>query len=438
MLLSVFTPSHDSQHLPALYKCLQNQTYTNWEWVVVANGAHADSVRATVTTLASLDVRVKHISFPDDGVNNIGKLKKFACGVCRGDVYVEVDHDDLITSNCLEEVAKAAANRPKAFIYSDDVNLLENGKCITYTPSFGWRTYSCELFSVPMLAHHTFAPTPRSLCEILFAPDHVRAWTKAAYLETGGHDETMDVADDHELMVRTYLSGAEFVHIEKPLYVHRMWSNKKNTSVEKVNRIQALSHQTRDKYLHKLVDAWCLRNDYVILDMAPAERSGPAYLSVFKHGPADYVEDTSVTFFSELARDLKANGKRVGAIRAFNYLQSLPRTSINAWFNAAWNLLEPGGYLLTATPAVCDNEGKASKGAWQDPSNQSAWSNNNFWYFTDSNYARFCPEITCRYQAARNLVGYPSDFHKANLIPYVYADLVALKNDVEVPGPVLI
>ena len=436
MLLSVFTPSHNPQHLPALYKCLKNQTHTNWEWVVVANGAGADAVRNALQTLN--DQRIRCISFPSADTANIGRLKKFACNACNGDVYVEVDHDDLITPDCLEEVAKAATNNPKAFIYSDDVNLLENGKCTTYMPSFGWRNYPCELFGVPMLAHHTFAPTPRSLCEILFAPDHVRAWTKTTYLETKGHNENMDVADDHELMVRTYLSGAKFIHIKKPLYIHRMWNGQKNTSVEKVNRIQMLSHQTRDKYLYKLVDEWCLRNEYVILDMASAERSGPEYLSVAKHGPADYVEDTSITLFSEVMQQLKKQNKKVGAVRAFNYLQSLPKEKINLWFNAVWNLLEPGGYLLTATPAVCDNEGRASKGAWQDPNNQSAWSNNNFWYFTDNNYARFCPDITCRYQAVRNFVGYPSDFHKANLIPYVYADLVALKGDVEVPGPVLI
>jgi hypothetical protein len=148
--------------------------------------------------------------------------------------------------------------------------------------------------------------------------------------------------------------------------------------------------------------------------------------------------DTAVDGFDAVSKKLKETGKKVGAIRAFNFLQSIPSAAVYKWFNAAWGLLEPNGWLLTATPAICDNEGRASKGAWQDPNNVSAWSNNNFWYVTDSNYARFCPDVRCRFQAARNFTDYPSDFHRHNLIPYVYADLVALKGDMEIPGPVLI
>jgi hypothetical protein len=355
-----------------------------------------------------------------------------------GSVFVEVDHDDLITPDCLEEIAKAAQDRPHAFIYSDDVNLHEDGNCSTYMPSFGWKTYSCTMFDVPMIAHHTFKPTPRSLCEILFAPDHVRAWTREAYEKTGGHDASMDVADDHDLIVRTYLSGADFVHIPKSLYAHRMWNNQQNTSVAKVEKIQQISHQTRDKHLYGLVEEWCRRENFVILDMAMAEYSMPKYLSVYKRGPADFVVDTTVDGFETVSKKLKETGKKVGAIRAFNFLQSIPAAAVHKWFNEAWKLLEPNGWLLTATPAICDNEGRASKGAWQDPNNVSAWSNNNFWYVTDSNYARFCPDVRCRFQAARNFTDYPSDFHRHNLIPYVYADLVALKGDMEIPGPVLI
>lgn len=435
MLLSVFTPSHNPQHLPALYKCLLNQTHTQWEWVIVANGIDATNVTTAVNTLTNKDPRVHCVRYQS---SKIGDLKHFACRQAKGDVFVEVDHDDLITPDCLEEVAKAAQDRPHAFIYSDDVNLHEDGKCSTYTPAFGWKTYPCTMFDIPMTAHHTFKPTPRSLCEILFAPDHVRAWTRQAYDKAGGHNVSMDVADDHELIVRTYLSGADFVHIPKSLYAHRMWNNQQNTSVAKVEKIQRISHQTRDKHLYNLVEEWCRRENYVILDMAMAEYSAPKYLSVYKRGPADFVVDTVVDGFETISKQLKDTGRKVGAIRAFNFLQSIPSASVHNWFNAAWKLLEPNGWLLTATPAICDNDGRASKGAWQDPSNVSAWSNNNFWYITDNNYARFCPEVRCRFQAARNFVEYPSEFHRHNLIPYVYADLVALKGDMEIPGPVLI
>ena len=49
-----------------------------------------------------------------------GEVKNEASNLCRGEYLVELDHDDELTPNCLEEVAKAFINNPDVgFIYTD-------------------------------------------------------------------------------------------------------------------------------------------------------------------------------------------------------------------------------------------------------------------------------------------------------------------------------
>ena len=101
-----------------------------------------------------------------------------------------------------------------------------------------------------------------------------------------------------------------------------------------------------------------------------------------------------------------------------------------------WQSLVPGGWLLTMTPAVCDDDGRCGRGAYQDPTHVSFWSSNNAWYFTKKTHAKFVPEIRCRFQSVRLSNGYPSEWHREHLIPYVVWDAAALKPGVYWPGPV--
>ena len=67
-----------------------------------------------------------------------------------------------------------------------------------------------------------FEVTPSSLSLIFYAPNHVRIWSRDTYDKAGGHDEGMTVGDDHELLCRTYLTGARMVRIPEVLYLYRL------------------------------------------------------------------------------------------------------------------------------------------------------------------------------------------------------------------------
>lgn len=69
MLLSLFTPTHNPQYLARLARSIANQTFTNFEWVIIPNGdageIHVDPPQARIV--------------PYTGeTQNIGELKRFA------------------------------------------------------------------------------------------------------------------------------------------------------------------------------------------------------------------------------------------------------------------------------------------------------------------------------------------------------------------------
>jgi hypothetical protein len=337
---------------------------------------------------------------------------------------MEYDHDDLITDNCLEEVVKAAERCPKvSFIYSDDVTVNWDGTSHCFSKEYGWEHYVWAYKGKTYHVNKQPDPNPKSLSEILWSPDHVRVWTREAYLLVGGHDEKLPVCDDHDVMIRTYLAGAHFEHIKVPLYIHRL--RKDNTCTTRVGEIQARSRMHRNLHLHALVHEWCRRMDLPKYDLGGAHNCPEGYTPIDIH-----VNDQTGLALDVLSPEFDAAipDDSVGCFRAQDFLEHIPIGKVPALLNVLYRKLVPGGWLLTNTPAAADVEGKVGRGAFQDPTHVSFWTENNWWYFTDRAYARFVPEITCRFQPTVLVNYYPSDWHKKNFIPYVRCDLSALKD----------
>jgi hypothetical protein len=74
------------------------------------------------------------------------------------------------------------------------------------------------------------------------------------------------------------------------------------------------------------------------------------------------------------------------------------------------------------------------RGAFQDPTHVAFYNENSFWYYTEANYQAFVPEITARFQSSRLLTGFPTEWHQRHDIPYVTANLIALKDPMDRNG----
>lgn len=404
MKISIFTPTHKPVYLDRLFRSLLEQTYTNWEWIIVPNNG------AVVEPFADERVRI----FPCNDSENIGFLKSFAAGKGIGDILIEVDHDDELFPNALEECAKAFEDENIDFVYSNCCDVREN-----YTPRCftggGWENRNCKYKEYDLIETVSFPPDPASISKIWFAPNHFRAWRKSFYDKIGGHDASLDVLDDQDIMCRTYIQGT-MKHIDKPLYVYHIHAE--NTCYgEKNAKIQEVTLVLHDKYIYSLVERWCDLNSLRKIDLCGGHSKPDGYESVDLQG-------------GDISADL--NGRwpfedgTVGVFRAHDALEHL-KDPINT-MKEAYRCLAPNGWFLTQTPST------DGRGAFQDPTHVSFWNSNSFWYYTRAEQARYI-NSPVRFQSNRIKNFYPSDWHQYHNILYVKADLLKL-TDLRVPGNV--
>jgi len=424
MLLSLFTPSHDTRWLHETYQSLRDQTHAHWEWVVLLNRGAELLPNNPLTA----DTRVKVIHIRQLEKQPIGLLKKWAVSHCSGDLLVELDHDDLLAPQALQRILQAAESSKAGFLHSDWNEFYANASDRVYSSECGWEHYRHRIGDKMWRAMRAFPLSARSLHEIYWAPNHVRVWTRQAYEKAGGHDVELAVADDHDLICRTYLAGVPFEHIPEPLYLYRLHEDGSNTHVRENAKIQEQQRRVSNRYTYPLVQEWCRRNHYELLDLGAAHGKPDGFVGIDREPGADIQADVFEVLQSltrapqtRTAADEYGLQKPIGCIRATDFLEHVPRDKVVKLMNLIYEVLVPGGWLITATPST------DGRGAFQDPTHVSWWNENNFWYFTRRQQAKYVPAIKCRFQAARIWTACPSEWHEQHNIPYVHADLIALK-----------
>jgi hypothetical protein len=84
-------------------------------------------------------------------------------------------------------------------------------------------------------------------------PDHVRMWERKKYLEIGGHNKNTPVADDLEMIIKTFLN-TRMIHVKRVLYLQY---NNRNSTVDNnsldINRRARLIRDYYDKAIHKRI-----------------------------------------------------------------------------------------------------------------------------------------------------------------------------------------
>lgn len=245
-LVSVFTPTHEiGAGIELAWRSLLAQTLTDWEWVIVDDSPSP----GTFEHLAALAERPEaagrvraYRQVPPTG--SVGANKAAATALCRGRILVELDHDDELLPDALEVVAATFLAHPDiVFADSDWLDWIDapDGGYPGRFPDgwgFGLGAYASEIVRgrrVPV----ALAPplTWRTIRHIVSTPNHLRAWRADAYRAIGGHDRRLPVADDYDLVVRTFLHGP-MAHIPRPLYIQHHRPDQGNTSRRRNAEIQ--------------------------------------------------------------------------------------------------------------------------------------------------------------------------------------------------------
>ena len=266
---SVFTPVYQTgERIRRTYQSLVNQTWTNWEWVVVDDSPDNETWNI-LQEISEKDYRVKlHRIYPTTG-GNVGLAKHRAATLCDGDWLVELDHDDALTSECLATSNDAILQYPDAgFLYSDVCEMYDDGEMKYYDHDwsgnwyarhdnyfdFGYAGHSwVNVDGKEVLAHWYPDINPLTIRFNISMPDHVRMWERKKYLEIGGHNKNTPVADDLEMIIKTFLH-TRMIHVKKVLYLQY---NNKNSTVDNnsldINRRARLIRDYYDKAIHNRI-----------------------------------------------------------------------------------------------------------------------------------------------------------------------------------------
>jgi len=255
-LISFFTPIYNTgQKLRTTYKSVAAQTYENWEWILMNDSTDGGKTLKIAEEIAAQDPRVKVYDLRKKSGGCIGEVKWRACSMATGYILAELDHDDILADTCAQDLHDAAQAHPECgFFFGDTAEIYENGKPHTYPPdgsfALGYGNYRDEKYhDMDLIVCNQHNINPKTIRHIVGVPNHIRAWRRSTYFEIGGHNRSLTVADDYELVIRTFLNTI-MCKIPKLSYIQLIYNNAGGRNTHDLSRedIQRRTRTISDYY----------------------------------------------------------------------------------------------------------------------------------------------------------------------------------------------
>lgn len=256
-LVSIFTASYKSaEKIMRPFQSLLNQTYTNWEWVIVDDSGDNDDTYNNAL-LSLNDPRIRRYR-QDRECGYIGSVKRYAAGLCTGEILVEVDHDDSLMPDCLQRIVTAFKQNPECgFAFGETTSVYWD---TNHAHWYGWDfAYGFGLYYrvwVPHMDRWQNALRPadlnwQTIRHLVGLPNHPRAWTRDCYHLIGGHRTGLLVADDYDLLVRSFLC-TKYVRIPHLLYIQYRNCGGDNSTFTRNAEIQVLCQELERYYRERI------------------------------------------------------------------------------------------------------------------------------------------------------------------------------------------
>ena len=177
-----------------------NQTYKNWELILVNASPDVTELVELVEEYATKDSRIKVVSLSQ----NLGITENTNHGikVATGDYLCFFDHDDVLEPDILFEYASAIdKNRDISLLYCDEDKIFFDGH-------YGNPTFKPD-FSIDMLRDNNY------ICHLLTVKR-----SELNRIEPSGPE--LDGAQDHAMVLKIVELGGRVHHVPRVLYHWRM------------------------------------------------------------------------------------------------------------------------------------------------------------------------------------------------------------------------
>jgi len=195
---SIITPVYNTgaEHLHDTVQSVLAQVYGDWELWLSDDASTDPDTRRALAEVAVLDKRIRTLTASRNG--GISVATNAAAAKAKGEVLVFLDHDDLLTPDCLAELALYYTAHPDAdIVYSDDDKLDDEGRF--YAPQFkpDW--------------------SPALLTSFMYM-SHVFTVRRSLFAELGGFRSDFDGSQDYDFALRASERARHVGHIPRVLY----------------------------------------------------------------------------------------------------------------------------------------------------------------------------------------------------------------------------
>lgn len=280
-LFSIVTPLYKTKFTSfcAAYNSLTLQDNNDWEWILIDDSPEEESkIKEFIEARKDLRLRYFRIG-PTNG--NIGLSKWRGNCMSTGKWLVEFDHDDMLAPWCLHTLKEAIEKYPdNKFIYSDSTPVDKNGNAkpcewddYDFGMGYGY-SYETKMPDGNLIRTDSSGPVNcATIRHIVGVGNHVRCWERMFYFAIGGHNVTQRIADDYELIVRSFLY-TRFTHIPICCYLQRFDGNNsqfvEEPDTDDQGNINDIQRRVRlisiyyDKAIHDRLEQLGLNDDYWI------------------------------------------------------------------------------------------------------------------------------------------------------------------------------
>ncbi len=199
-LVSIIVPCYNHAHfLGEALQSVLNQTYTNWECVIINDGS-PDNTKGEATTYCDLDKRFRYLEKTNGGLSS---ARNEGVAISKGDFILPLDADDILHESFLSTL----------------VPVLEQDKSLAIVSCYS-KFFNNNISNIV----HELKPIGTTYHAILFENSLIATslYRKKCWEDVGGYDEKMKKGfEDWEFWIAITKLGWTYKVVEEFLFFYR-------------------------------------------------------------------------------------------------------------------------------------------------------------------------------------------------------------------------